>query len=57
VRGDYGTARRAYAEGVDWTGLALTLPITGRLEVIAAAHRLLGDRTDPIAFATWMAAG
>ncbi len=54
VRGDYGTARRAYADGVDWTGLALTVPIAGRLEVIAGAYRLLGERPDPIACATWM---
>ncbi len=53
VRGDYGTARRAYAEGVDWTGLALTVPIEGRLEVIVSAYRLLGERPDPIAFAAW----
>jgi hypothetical protein len=39
---------------VDWTGLALTVPIAGRLEVIAGAYRLLGERPDPIAFATWM---
>jgi hypothetical protein len=54
VRGDYGTARRAYRNGVDWTGLALTGPIRGRLEVIVSAYRLLGERPDPLAFADWM---
>jgi hypothetical protein len=54
VRGDYGTARRAYSEGLDWTGLALTVPIEGRLEAIVSAYRLLGERPDPIAFAAWM---
>ncbi len=54
VRGDLETARRAYADAVDWTGLALTVPIRGRLEVIAGAYRLLAERPDPVAFATWM---
>lgn len=57
LRGDQGTARRAYADGLDWTGLALTVPIPGRLEVIAAAYPLLGGRPDPIAFAAWMNSG
>jgi hypothetical protein len=60
--GDHGTALSAYRKGVvsqpgddaAWTGLALVAERLDRLEVVVAAYRALGDRPDPLEFASWI---
>jgi tetratricopeptide (TPR) repeat protein len=66
LRGDYGTAGRAYQEALEfdpgedaaWTGLALVSGVPGlrdRPEVVAAIYRALdGGGGDAIALAEWI---
>jgi hypothetical protein len=65
LRGDGGTALRAYRKGVlerpgddsAWAGLALVSgekALIERIEVVAAVFRQVGDGSDPLALARWM---
>jgi HEXXH motif-containing protein len=66
LRGDYGTALRAYRREIDldldddtaWSGLAITArddALTRHLELVAAICRHLGDdHPDPLRLAAWI---